>query len=70
MMHRILGTFILFLVAWGLPVLASVQENCQLTIPPRQAGQHCKPWIVLLRLPEGGKCILQRLSDHVGRKRD
>lgn len=32
------GTFVLFLVAWGLPVLANSRENCQLTIPPRQAA--------------------------------
>jgi hypothetical protein len=39
MMHRILkGTFVLFLVAWGLPALASAKENCQFTNPPRQAA--------------------------------
>lgn len=34
------GIFVLGLVlfAWGLPALASAQENCQLTIPPRQAA--------------------------------
>ena len=38
-MHRVLtGTIVLFLVAWGFPALASAQENCQLTLPPRQAA--------------------------------
>ena len=63
------GTFVPFLLAWGLPAFASAQENCQLPSPPRQAasnGNHGLFFFVYPRAVDGSYSGCQALWDEKG----
>ena len=63
------GTFVLFLLAWGVPAFASVQENCQLPSPPRLAasdGNHGLYFFVYPRAVNESYSGCQTLWDEKG----
>src|SRR5262249_33729199 len=63
------GTFVPFLLAWGLPAIASAQENCQLPSPPRQAasdGNHGLFFFVYPRAVDGSYSGCQTMWDEKG----
>lgn len=67
------GIFVLGLAlgAWGFPALSSAQENCQLTIPPRQAAStanHGLFYFVYPRVVNASYSGCQTMWDEKGTK--
>ena len=56
-------------ISVGITGIRKCARELPITKSPTSSGQRWKPWIVLLRVSEGGGWILQRLSDYVGRER-